>query len=742
MIINKSKPLSLSMRMRTEAAKLPGQGSLNASASLSLLPEIGFGTGSNAYDLKLSSTYSLTKSKKDAARQELEVERASGIIDYTASAGVFADRNKMTMPNAVCVRCGEHASCCMSCTEYLAEEALNFYRKTRARGAAALFANAITQTGITVVVKYIIYTLWRNGFRSRKWGIRKRIFRADVMFRLHFMAYTFKAWVGYKNQNLFDRRDKAIEELEKRVVSLEAATVLANNLKTNAESVLAKNQKEKGGFLQTIEQQAQHIEQLQAALKTERGRVVGLASLTMPVLGFDKVTERLSENERKDIHRQLFSAAASQQPTFDYGKTFNAEDLAMVQASEAKRRSKGKKYKAENLDEDVELVEMLLTWASTKSRDAGSNIDQTTGKPLDTVLPKYKKSNTFDEFKDGKTLLRLVVGLLWDTPQPGHTTLKLSMPEDSPPPAQPADSEESTATAFDHVAVLEAITAAQKTPFEMITCAVELAIKYLALPPFQVGDLIACRPEIYTVLLGYLMLASASPAQSTNSLSKVSSLINTFERASGNAEYAKRQIALKEIKSIQRCWAELHGIEAAAEEGKEGGGPVEQLDPEAEAAAVDAQLEAEAEAKAAKKEARRKKREEDGESPEEVEIEVVSGEIVVEEQEAPVDTAILETGIDPESMGKYYKLAAAVDGYLNLLGEQDAEHMKFEKNDGPLRGQIGDFGETLQELAAVKVTLNDHLQRTDQGYRLATDARLTMARFQYEVLVSELKWIE
>ena len=737
MIINKSKPLSLSMRMRTEAAKLPPErGTIGGSASL---PEIGIGTGSSSYDLKLSSTYSLTKSKKDAARQEIEVERASGIIDYTASGGVFADRTKMTMPNAVCVRCGEHASCCMSCTEFLAEEALNFYRKTRARGAAALFANAITQTGITVVVKYIVYTLWRNGFRTRKWSLRKRVFRADVMFRLHFMAYTFRAWAEYKNQNLFDRRDKAIAELEKRVVSLEASTVLANNLKTNAEAVLARNQKEKDGFLRTIVQQEQHIQQLQAALQAERGRVVGLASLTMPVLGFEKLADQLSENERKDIHRQLFSAAASQQPTFDYGKAFNAEDLQTVKEGEVKRRLKGKKYKAEDLDEGVELVEMLLTWASTKARDAGANIDQATGKPLDTILPKYKKAGTFAEYKDGKTLLRLVVGLMWDTPQPGHTTLKLSVSDGLAPPGQ--DGEEATAASplFDHVQVLQAVKTAQKTPFEMISCAVEMAIKYLALPPFQVGDLIACRPEIYTALLGYLMLASASPAQSTGSLSKVSSLINTFEKASENAAYAKRQITLKEIKSIQKCWAELHGVGAADAEGV---GP--EIGLEAQPAATDARLDTEAEAKAARKEARREKREEDGEPPEEAEMRVSVGENVAEGQDkaTTADTAILETGVDPESMGKYYKLAAAVDGYLNLLGEQDVEHLKFEKKDGPVRTQIGDFVGTLDKVAAVRASLNDHLQRADQGFRLATDARLTMARFQYELLVSELKWVE
>jgi hypothetical protein len=97
---------------------------------------------------------------REMARQELAMERIASNIDAVDSGGVFADRTVMTQPSASCVRCGNHASVCMSCTEHLAEDALNFYRKTRARGAASLFANAITQTGVTKVVKYVFcYTI-------------------------------------------------------------------------------------------------------------------------------------------------------------------------------------------------------------------------------------------------------------------------------------------------------------------------------------------------------------------------------------------------------------------------------------------------------------------------------------------------------------------------------------------------------------------------------------------------------
>ena len=265
MIINKSKPVSLSMRMRTDAAKLPperhsargtGAGSQSQSYGGSLPDISATGPGmpassssrnmSSTHNLSLGLNYDLTHRKDlSVGRQELDVERQSGIKDYLESGAVFADRTKMTMPTASCVRCGEHASTCMSCTEYLAEEALNFYRKTRARGAASLFANAITQTGITTVVKYIVYSLWKNSFRTRKWAAKKKAFKAELVGRKHYMGPAFNAWSSFRTQNKVDRRDKDIEALTKRVAALEAATNQASNLQKNAENTLAKCKKRK-----------------------------------------------------------------------------------------------------------------------------------------------------------------------------------------------------------------------------------------------------------------------------------------------------------------------------------------------------------------------------------------------------------------------------------------------------------------------------------------------------------------
>jgi hypothetical protein len=753
MIINKGKPVSLSMRMRTEAAKLPPERQSSARGSnmseSGSLPDIGGGSGifsSNTSqqktrnNLTLGLNYSLTQ-KKNPGSQEIEMEKASGIKDYLESGAVFADRTKMTMPTASCVRCGEHASTCMSCTEYLAEESLNFYRKTRARGAASLFANAITQTGVTTVVKYIIYSLWKNSYYIRKWAMKKRAFKAEILCRKRYMSKCYKAWSDYRTMNKVDRRDKEIERLTKRVAALEAATTQATNLQKNAEAQLGKVQKEKNGFLATIDEQALRIEGLELLVLKERQRVVGLSTLSLPILNYNNLTAVLSEKGSKDIHRKLFLAAASQQPAYEYGKAINAEDLDQLIDDEDSRRRKKKRFKAEELDEDVEVVGMLFNWVSSKSRDAGSNMDSTSGKTLDTILPKYKKLNTFDDFKNGSIFLRLVVGLLWDMPQKGHTTLKLAttklVPDGLQAPVSVNDENNEEVTnenVFDHVAVLGEIKKSLKTPFDMITCAVELAQKFLAFPAFQVGDIMSCRVDIMTAIIGYLMLASASPAQSTGSLAKVSSIIHAYEKANGKAEYARRQIELKKVENIKNAWAVLHGIEKVAESAEE-----------VDAAAVDNSVVIDAVSESKDQEPVEESKtgsgssdDPDSESKVEGNVEVIVSEADVGKDDA-VDAAPAEK--QTEGLSKYSSLANAVDDYLGLLGEVDNDNFTFEKLEGPIVGQLNDYQEVMRELDEVQLQVDDHLVKVDQGFKLANKARLTVNRFQMELLCSELSWL-
>ena len=167
--------------------------------------------------------------KKSFSRKEFyyPFESLSGSLDFVASTGVFADRQVMTMPTAVCVRCAEHASMCMSCTEILCQEALNFYRRTRARGAASLFANAITQTGVTKALKATVFKLWSNGLRYRSRREKKMEFHCEKLFKVTLVREPFRAWRSFIQSEILERKNKTIEDLEAKLLMAEQAVARA-----------------------------------------------------------------------------------------------------------------------------------------------------------------------------------------------------------------------------------------------------------------------------------------------------------------------------------------------------------------------------------------------------------------------------------------------------------------------------------------------------------------------------------
>lgn len=137
-----AKPITLSHKLRTDvqnsaksshARRYAGDGGNE-------LPNINFSKSMNSLDMKRAVTASTTTVSKRNVFQRL-----SGLPDFIDCAGIMPENLTTTKPSSLCVRCSNHASMCMPCTELLCEQSLNFYRVSRARGAAALFSSAITE---------------------------------------------------------------------------------------------------------------------------------------------------------------------------------------------------------------------------------------------------------------------------------------------------------------------------------------------------------------------------------------------------------------------------------------------------------------------------------------------------------------------------------------------------------------------------------------------------------------------
>ena len=200
--------LSLSMKMRAESISVDKKSTKNDSASL---PKVDQYSGINRNRI-LSMTDDSIKCTNKAAR-------LSGSIGYTA--GTSADRTQTIRPSICCVRCSLHASICMDCCDLQTQNAIAFYRRTLGKGASDILSRAIMEAGLGNMSKHIIFTLWKNGCRSR---IRRRLkesIELGLRYETKMMRRPLAAWKKFTQDEILRKKKKAISDLEYKCKQLE-----------------------------------------------------------------------------------------------------------------------------------------------------------------------------------------------------------------------------------------------------------------------------------------------------------------------------------------------------------------------------------------------------------------------------------------------------------------------------------------------------------------------------------------
>jgi hypothetical protein len=170
---------------------------------------------------KINETSHEIKIEHPPDRQRDTFARLSGVNDPSNTSGLYGERKHSIFPTSVCVRCGQHASICMSCCDSMCENTLTFYRKTKAAGAAELFTKAFVEAGSSKLVKFFVFRLLKNSFEIRKRkqmkmkNVVERLFGANVVF------LPFSAWKRYTRENILRRKDKMISQLTERLQAME-----------------------------------------------------------------------------------------------------------------------------------------------------------------------------------------------------------------------------------------------------------------------------------------------------------------------------------------------------------------------------------------------------------------------------------------------------------------------------------------------------------------------------------------
>lgn len=713
MQIGLKPPVSLSMRLRAEASIPPirkddsvDDQSISGSKQFGkTLPHIGTTTS--------MSTLGTSSSPGRKKEFRYPFEALSGSYDWVASSGVFADRSVMVNPAAVCVRCSEHASMCMSCTEILCQEGLNFYRKTRARGAASLFANAITQTGVTKVVKAAIFKLWVNGLRSRKSRERKQAFACDKLYKIAITKAPFRAWRGYAKSELFGRKEKQIEELSEKLLVMEALVQKSHSERAAFEQqakFVTKLLSERDSAIEAMQIKEVANDEI---IREGKDRVIGLASLCGAVTKYSTFLGSLIKSTSDSLHQRLLRNARSTVSATDYSRIFDSDTYRSLIKEHARRKEQRKIVK---IDETVDIIELLLEWVTKKSRDA-KLVVTADGGDVESMLPKHRVIETVDDLINGHALLRCVVALIFESAV-DNTTLMV------------ADTEQPPTCHLSSMELMSDIKQGGTSPSEIIAKMLKLANKYLYVPLFKAKDISGGKSEVIVVLLGYLMLASTSTSAHSTVIQQVGDLIRAYGSINRDIDSADRAVKgyVDEVDTVYQRWLEYRGLK----EVEEVGGTV-----------CDAAV-------------------------------PVEGGIAGHE-ETTIDHSALPTSTSTSTLPapelhlitdptvKYQKLLVAVDaclkgmgtgvGALTGTGGLGGTGMggKGGKNivsktapiatEPLLLSHIATLESNLESLQCLKKTVDEMETAREKGVRLASDVRCSMAGFQFELMLEEMHWV-
>ena len=147
--------------------------------------------------------------------------------------GTFVGSQSLQL-SPLCVRCSAHASICMVCCDHQTQEAISFYRKSIGTGASAILNEAIKDAGMTHTVKTTIFQLWKNSIRARIKYMKVLFVQVGTTSDINRIRPVFLALKKYAKDEIIERKNKYILEMENKVINMEYNMEIAMKDKVNA----------------------------------------------------------------------------------------------------------------------------------------------------------------------------------------------------------------------------------------------------------------------------------------------------------------------------------------------------------------------------------------------------------------------------------------------------------------------------------------------------------------------------
>lgn len=475
--------------------------------------------------------------------------RLSGLVENVNSSGLFADRVSPMKPLAMCVKCGTHASLCMSCSEEDCERTVTFYRKTRAAGAAALFTKAFVEAGNTQVIKFITFRIMKNSFLTRKREQLKKRSVVEKLFGTNLVYLPFTAWRRYTKENIVKRKDKNIAKLADVVKHLEKMVNENNANVEGRDNEIARLRKENAEFREKINQRDERIADLEDRLQKEQARVLGLSALAVPIDAYGTAINRLLNQKLIETNHYLHVAATTS-VGYDYSNIFQPSvlnDIGIITAEKAsaavatKQMAKAAATKSQNASNQV-----LLDWVNHMSQIADAHVEPNSGKLLSHFLPPHVPAESFSELRTGKLLTRVVLCVLFDRLHLRNTMQSHIGTNDQGEPLLTKSWMDPAVTLED----LQEIKPLEAKPMELITFLMRIAGHALDLPAYKPMDIFAGKASTMQSIVVALMNASV-PTVDRRAKDAIEKCISSYYYIAEEVEgLAEAQTAAKKIASI------------------------------------------------------------------------------------------------------------------------------------------------------------------------------------------------
>ena len=129
----------------------------------------------------------------------------------------------------------------MSCCDHQTQEAISFYRKSIGTGASAILNEAIKDAGMIHTVKTVIFQLWKNSIRARKHFMKVMFVQIGTTTDIKkYLRPVFLALKKYAKDEIIEKKNKYILEMENKVINMEHNMEVAMKDKAHAVALMKK----------------------------------------------------------------------------------------------------------------------------------------------------------------------------------------------------------------------------------------------------------------------------------------------------------------------------------------------------------------------------------------------------------------------------------------------------------------------------------------------------------------------